>query len=113
MSGVGGPTLLYLKEGGLRWLPSSVRRGQGVVVAKGWQGSLDGIADGTREVGQKSLFAHLGPLAPAPWTNQDDARHALAFYTLHVPPRVDGFLRRGQLPVAIPATASARRADRI
>ena len=80
---------------------------------KYWQGSLGGVADGRREVAQKLFFADLRPLAPALRTNQDDAGHALAFYALHVPPRVDGFFRRGELPVAMPAAAFARRADRV
>jgi hypothetical protein len=84
-----------------------------VVVAKNWQRLLDGVAEGRREIADKLLFVHTGPLAPTLGANQDDAGHARAFYTLHVPPRVDGFLRRGQLPVAMPATASARRADRV
>ena len=60
---------------------------------KHWQGSLDGIADGRSEVAQKLPFAHLGPLAPASRTNQNDAGHALAFYAQHMPPQVDGFFR--------------------
>ena len=60
---------------------------------KYWRGSLDGIADGRREVAQKLFFAHLGPLAPAFRANQDDAGHALAFYALHMPSYVDGFFR--------------------
>jgi hypothetical protein len=80
---------------------------------KYWQGSLNGIADRRREVGQNPFFAHFGPLAPAFRTNQDDAGHALAFYALHMPPQVDGFFRKGQLSVAMPAAAFARRADRV
>ena len=80
---------------------------------KHWQGSLDRIADGRREVAQNLLFAHLCPRTAAFRTNQDDAGHALAFYALYMPPRVDGFHRRGQLPVAMPAAAFARRADRL
>ena len=60
---------------------------------KYWQESLDGIADGQREVAQELFCAHLRPLAPALRTNQDDAGHALAFHALHMPPYVDGFFR--------------------
>jgi hypothetical protein len=55
---------------------------------------LGGVADAWKEVRQELSFARLRALAPTLWANQDDAGHTLAFYSLHMPPYVDGFFRR-------------------
>ena len=60
---------------------------------KYWQGSLGGFGDAWEEVTQELSFARLRALAPTLRANQDDAGHALAFHSLHMPPYVDGFFR--------------------
>jgi len=65
-----------------------MRRGE-----KYWQGSLGGVADAWKEVRQELSFAQLRALAPTLRANQDDAGHALPFYSLHMPPPIDGFFR--------------------
>jgi len=60
---------------------------------KYWQGSLGGFGDAWKEVRQEFSFAQRRTLAPTLRANQDDAGHALAFHSLHMPPYVEGFLR--------------------
>jgi len=74
---------------------------------------VGGVGDAWKEVTQELSFAQLRALAPTLRANQDDAGHALAFHSLHMPPYVDGFFRSRQLSVAMPAAAFARRADRV
>jgi len=58
------------------------------------QGLVGGFGDAWKEVRQELSFAQHRALAPTLRANQDDAGHALAFHSLHMPPYVDGFFRR-------------------
>jgi hypothetical protein len=74
-----------------------LRHGRGARCAGGGgkygQGSLGGVAEAGKEVRQELSFTQLRALAPTLRANQDDAGHALTFYSLHMPPYVDGFFR--------------------